>query len=137
MPRRRLDFDHSWTRQGRANFNSPGTGPGKTRRLSVLVGRAPGLTGFYIQSVIMDETANQLIQPLTFRVWDPKYRSYFYTDARPEASGLVDRWTGLFDRQGMALYENDIIQAHYDWKLGWVRALIVREQTRQTYSARA
>jgi hypothetical protein len=37
----------------------------------------------------------------------------------------------------LPLYENDIIHAHYDWRFGWVRALIVRDSTRHVYRAEA
>jgi len=79
----------------------------------------------------------RLIQPLAYRVWDPKQPSFFYTDVAPADLNLVDRWTGLFDREGAPLYENDIIRVHYDWRLGWVRALIERHPSKPQYSARA
>jgi hypothetical protein len=78
-----------------------------------------------------------LVQPLAYRVWDPERHSFFYTDVLPEASPLLDRWTGRFDRQGTALYENDIIRVHYDWRLGWVRALVVRDANCDGYRAQA
>jgi hypothetical protein len=83
----------------------------------------------------MDDHPNRLIQPLSYRVWDPEQSSYFYTDIQPADWTFVDRWTGLFDREGSPLYENDIIRAHYDWRLGWVRALIKKHPTKQQYRA--
>jgi hypothetical protein len=85
----------------------------------------------------MNETLSSLVQPLAYRVWDPKRCSFFYTDVQPDASPLVDRWTGLFDKQGSPLYENDILRVHYDWKLGWVRALVLRDAKRDRYLAQA
>lgn len=85
----------------------------------------------------MNETLSALVQPLAYRVWDLKHCSFFYTDVRPEASPLLDRWTGLFDKQGLPLYENDIIRVHYDWKFGWVRALITRDAKKPQYMAQA
>jgi len=85
----------------------------------------------------MIETPNQLTQPLAYRVWDSDYASYFYTDVRPETGEQLDRWTGLFDRQGAPVYENDILRMHYDWRLGWVRALVVRDASRGGYMAEA
>lgn len=78
-----------------------------------------------------------LVQPLAYRVWDPDRRSHFYTDATPEASAIVDRWTGFFDKQGLAIYENDIIRVHHDWKFGWVRALVLRHPRKEEYTAQA
>lgn len=85
----------------------------------------------------MNETPIRLIQPLAYRVWDPKHRSFFFTDVQPEESPLLDRWTGLFDKQGLPIYENDILRVHHDWKLGWVRALVVRNPKREGYAAQA
>ena len=102
-----------------------------------MVGDAAELGAFYSAAEFMNGTSNQLLQPLTYRVWDPKYRSFFYTDAQSDDSANCDRWTGLFDKQGAALYENDIIRAHYDWRLGWVRAVIVRHPSRPVYCAQA
>jgi hypothetical protein len=85
----------------------------------------------------MTGTATPLLQPLAYRVWDPRTCSYFYTDVLPQDSCLLERWTGRFDKQGSALYENDIIRVHYDWKLGWVRALIVRQGKDGGYYAQA
>jgi hypothetical protein len=85
----------------------------------------------------MNETPIALVQPLAYRVWDLKHCSFFYTDVQPEASALLDRWTGLFDRQGAPLYENDIIRVHHDWKLGWVRALVTRNERKDQYMAKA
>jgi hypothetical protein len=92
---------------------------------------------FYIDTEFMNETQSPLAQPLTYRVWDPKYRSFFYTDVAPDATPLLDRWTGLFDKQGLPIYENDIIRVHYNWKLGWVRAQVVRDAKRHEYIAQA
>jgi hypothetical protein len=85
----------------------------------------------------MNGTAIQLRQPLAYRIWDPRYRSYFYTDAQPESLAGLERWTGLFDKQGIGLYENDIIRVHYDWKYGWVRARIVWDAQRRAFTAKA
>ena len=85
----------------------------------------------------MNETSITLVQPLAYRVWDPKHRSFFYTDVQPEMSQLLERWTGLFDKQGTPLYENDIIRVHYNWKFGWVRARIVRQANRDEYCGQA
>ena len=74
----------------------------------------------------MIETRTALTQPLACRTWDPEHGSFFYSDVLPEASPLLDRWTGLFDKQGAPIYENDILRAHYDWRYGWVRALVKR-----------
>jgi hypothetical protein len=83
----------------------------------------------------MNETPISLVQPLAYRVWDPKHRSFFYTDVQPHTSQLLNRWTGLFDKLGCPLYEDDIVRAHYDWKFGWVRALVMRKSNQ--YHARA
>lgn len=91
----------------------------------------------YADTESMNERPSSLLQPLAYRVWDSKYRSFFYTDVLPEASATFDRWTGLFDKQGLPLYENDIIRVHYDWKFGWVRALVVRQGRKDQYSAQA
>ena len=85
----------------------------------------------------MNKTQNALVQPLAYRVWDPESRSFFYTDVQPEVSTLLDRWTGLFDKQGCPVYENDIIRVHYNWKFGWVRARVFRDAKRHEYSAQA
>lgn len=85
----------------------------------------------------MNETPTTLVQPLAYRVWDQKHRSFFYTDVQPEATTSRDRWTGLFDKQALPLYENDIIRVHYDWKFGWVRALIMRQAKKDEYAAQA
>ena len=85
----------------------------------------------------MNETPVQLIQPLAYRVWDPRQRSFFYTDVRPEPSALLDRWTGYFDKQGAPIYEGDILRVHYDWKWGWIRVVVTRHETRPEYLARA
>jgi hypothetical protein len=85
----------------------------------------------------MNETSTSLVQPLAYRVWDPNRRCFFYTDVQPEVTPLVDRWTGLFDKQGLPLYENDIIRVHYNWKFGWVRALVRRQAEKHEYRAEA
>lgn len=85
----------------------------------------------------MNETLTTLLQPPAYRVWDLKYRSFFYTDVQPEPTSLHDRWTGLFDKQGQPIYEHDIIRAHYNWKFGWVRALVTRHAERHEYRAQA
>jgi hypothetical protein len=85
----------------------------------------------------MNETPISLVQPLAYRVWSPKHRSFFYTDVQPEVSEFVDRWTGLFDKQGLPLYENDIIHVHYDWKFGWVRALVTPAPEGERYIAQS
>jgi hypothetical protein len=84
----------------------------------------------------MNGTENELVQPLAYRVWDPQYGSFFYTDVRPEDPAIRDRWTGLFDRQGVAIYEGDILRVHHDWKLGWVRGLVVRHERKDEYAAK-
>ena len=76
----------------------------------------------------MIETRTELMQPLACRTWDPQHRSFFYSDVLPEPSPLLDRWTGLFDKQGAPIYQNDLIRVHYDWRYGWVRALVKRSQ---------
>lgn len=85
----------------------------------------------------MNETQNTLVQPLAYRVWDPKYRAFFYTDVQAEVPSLQDRWTGLFDKDRVPIYENDIIRIHYNWKFGWVRARVVRDIKRHEYVAQA
>jgi hypothetical protein len=85
----------------------------------------------------MNETQIALVQPLAYRVWDPKHRSFFYTDVQPDVAQFLDRWTGLFDKQGLPLYENDIIRVHYDWRFGWVRALVMRHPKKAAYTAQA
>lgn len=85
----------------------------------------------------MNGTAIHLVQPLAYRVWDPRQRAFFYSDVRPDNSEQLDRWTGLFDKQGLAIYEQDILRVHYDWRFGWVRALVVRHEKKQEYVARA
>lgn len=85
----------------------------------------------------MNQQPIKLVQPLAYRVWDPRHHSFFYTDVRPEPTPLLDRWTGHFDKQGSAIYENDILRVHYDWKFGWIRALVVRLENRNEYIARA
>lgn len=85
----------------------------------------------------MNETLTSLVQPLAYRVWDPQRRSFYYTDVQPEAGSEVDRWTGLFDKQRLPLYENDIIRVHYNWKFGWIRAVIRRHAEKHEYRAEA
>ena len=85
----------------------------------------------------MNGTAIHLVQPLAYRIWEPAHRAFFYTDVLPVAPAQVDRWTGLFDKQGTPLFENDIIRVHHDWKYGWVRALILRDETRRSFFAQA
>jgi len=85
----------------------------------------------------MNATPTALVQPLAYRVWDPKRCSFYYTDVQPEVTPLVDRWTGLFDKQGLPLYENDIIRVHYNWKFGWLRAVVRRHAEKHEYRAEA
>ncbi|HZR19462.1 MAG TPA: hypothetical protein VFE51_19400 [Verrucomicrobiae bacterium] len=85
----------------------------------------------------MNGTAIQLVQPLAYRVWEPTRKAFFYSDVRPQAPALVDRWAGLFDKQCTPLFENDIIRVHYDWKYGWVRAVILRDEQRGVFFAQA
>ena len=85
----------------------------------------------------MNETLTTLAQPLAYRVWDPTHRCFFYTNVQPEATPERDRWTGLFDKQGQPIYENDIIRVHYNWRFGWVRALVTRHAERHEYRAQA
>jgi hypothetical protein len=91
----------------------------------------------YHDTESMNETSNSLVQPFAYRVWDPKHRSFFHTDVQPDSWQFVDRWTGLFDKQGLPLYENDIIRVHYDWKFGWVRAWVMRDLKKDQYTAQA
>jgi hypothetical protein len=85
----------------------------------------------------MNGTVQQLVQPLSYRVWDPAHRTFFYSDVRPQPSKLVDRWTGLFDRSGNPIYEQDILRVHYNWKFGWVRAVVTRQEDTHRYVAEA
>src|SRR5689334_180558 len=85
----------------------------------------------------MNDTSTSLVQPLAYRIWDLHRHCFFYTDVQPEVISLVDRWTGLFDRQGLPLYQNDIIRVHYNWKFGWVRALVRRHAEKHEYLAEA
>ena len=94
-----------------------------------------GMSYCYTES--MNETPIALVQPLAYRIWSPKHHSFFYTDVQSEDPKFVDRWTGLFDKQGLPLYENDIIQVHYNWKFGWVRAVVIRDSNKEQYAARA
>jgi hypothetical protein len=59
-----------------------------------------------------------------FRVWNYGCSSFGFSDVRPKDAATVDRWTGFFDQEGCPVYENDILSLHYDWKLGWVNALV-------------
>ena len=85
----------------------------------------------------MNETHKPLVQPLAYRVWDQTNRSFFYTDVQPKVSTWLDRWTGLFDKQSLPLYENDIIRVHYNWRFGWVRAKVLRDAKSHEYNAQA
>jgi hypothetical protein len=91
----------------------------------------------YYPAESMNDKLICLVQPLAYRVWDPKHRWFFYTDVQPEATEFLNRWTGLFDKQGCPLYEDDIVRAHYDWRFGWVRALVMRHPKRNQYYAQA
>lgn len=64
-------------------------------------------------------------QPLAYRMWNPRTGSFFYSDVQPELSPMLDRWTGFFDQEGAPIYERDILRVHYDWRLGWVRAVVM------------
>ena len=83
----------------------------------------------------MKDTVKEHTQPLAYRVWSPDERSFFYSDVRPDLSSLVDRWTGFFDKEGLAIYERDILRVHHDWKLGWVRAVVVPHGKKNQYVA--
>ncbi len=85
----------------------------------------------------MQVIRRELNQPFACRIWDPARKCFSFTDGACAQDPSVDRWTGLFDRQGLPLYERDIIRAHYDWKLGWVSGLIVRHPERAQFAARA
>lgn len=61
-----------------------------------------------------------------FRIWDPVRRGFGFSSQRPNDGSVVEVWTGRFDREGRPIYEQDIISVHHDWKLGWVRALVLR-----------
>jgi hypothetical protein len=78
----------------------------------------------------------EFVPPLAYRIWSPQRRAFSFTSQQQSLSALVDRWTGLFDKQGSPLFEHDIITFHYDWKLGWVRALVVSHPERTGYAAR-
>lgn len=78
-----------------------------------------------------------LMQPPAYRFWDPKYRSFFYTDVPGEATDLRDHWSGFFDRQGTPIYGNDILRVHYNWKYGWVRATVKRDAQGLEFRAEA
>lgn len=85
----------------------------------------------------MEPALSELKQPLVCRIWDARRACFSFTDAYgPESTGQ-DRWTGFFDKQGLPLYERDIIRVHYDWRLGWVSALITRHPERAEFAARA
>lgn len=77
------------------------------------------------------------MQPFAYRVWEPARKAFFHTDVLPQSAAHLDRWTGLFDKQGTPLFENDIIRVHYDWKYGWVRGRIVRDEQRGSFFAQA
>jgi hypothetical protein len=91
----------------------------------------------YLETQSMNGTVNQIIQPLAYRVWDPRHKSYFHTDVRPDNAAFLERWTGLFDKQGAAIYEGDILRVHHDWRYGWVRAVVVHDEKRGHYTAEA
>ena len=91
----------------------------------------------YRRKEFMNDAPTALAQPLAYRVWEPQRGSFFYTDIQPGTSSLVDRWTGLFDKQGLPIYENDIIRVHYNWKFGWVRAQVLRDVKTHEYRAQA
>lgn len=61
-----------------------------------------------------------------FRIWDPVRQGFGFCNQQPNDGSVVEVWTGRFDREGRPVYEQDIISVHHDWKLGWVRALVVR-----------
>src|SRR5579885_1749675 len=88
----------------------------KTRRQSVFVGAVFLAEVSYLETSSMNGTAKKLAQPLAYRVWDPDHHSFFHTDVFPDTAEFLDRWTGFFDRQGAAIYEGDILRAHYDWR---------------------
>jgi len=85
----------------------------------------------------MQPVQRELTQPLGCRIWNPLRKCFDFTDRFGQAEPRIDRWSGLFDRRGAPLYERDIIQVHYDWRLGWVSALVVRHPKRADYAARA
>ena len=85
----------------------------------------------------MNGTTIQLVQPLAYRIWDPARKAFFHSDVIPQSQAVVDRWTGLFDKQGTAVFENDIIRVHYDWKYGWVRGLVLHDSQRGVFFAQA
>ena len=63
------------------------------------------------------------VAPL-FRVWDDVRKQFNFSDLRPKSEGKLDRWTGLYDKEGRAIYESDILSVHYNWRFGWVRAVV-------------
>ena len=79
----------------------------------------------------------ELKQPPAYRVWDPLRRAFSFVDTRPAISPFLDRWAGLFDKQGLPLYERDIIRVHFDWRLGWVSALVIHHPQRPEFAAQA
>ena len=85
----------------------------------------------------MTGTLKQHSQPLAYRIWNPQQRSFFYSDVRPQPSAMLDRWTGFFDKEGLPIYERDILRVHYNWKLGWVRALVLPHERMDQYLAQA
>jgi|SRR5579864_1633678 len=85
----------------------------------------------------MTGTPKQHPQPLAYRLWNPQQRAFFYSDVRPEPSPMLDRWTGFFDKEGSPVYERDILRVHYNWKLGWVRALVLPHEKMDRYLAQA
>jgi hypothetical protein len=72
-----------------------------------------------------------------FRIWDPVRRGFGFTNQRPPDASVVDVWTGRFDREGRPVYEQDILSVHHDWRLGWVRALVMRRVGTSGFVAQA
>ena len=84
----------------------------------------------------MQPAISELKQPLACRIWDAGRACFSFTDAYGIKSTGVDCWTGFFDKQGLPLYERDIIRVHYDWRFGWISALIQRHPERAEFAAR-
>jgi hypothetical protein len=81
-------------------------------------------------------TQTPWVQPAACRVWEPQKRVFVFSDSFGWSPLQEDRWTGFFDKQGLPLYERDIIQVHFDWKLGWIRGLIERQPENRKYAGR-
>lgn len=77
---------------------------------------------------------NLKVAPL-FRAWDDMRRQFSFSDLRPKTQGTVDRWTGLYDKEGTPIYEKDILSVHYNWRLGWVRAVVEAENSGKGFIA--